>query len=164
MTLPRKPPFLLVTRWLRFSAVGAMGISVQLLAVYTFGFIWSISSFWATALAVEAAVLHNFFWHEHFTWAERHAAACGRILRRLLAFNATTGAVSIVGNLLCVSVLMRQVHAPLLAANPLAVAACSLINFIVNEKLVFRRTRKSTLLASHQTDFTVLLRGRMPTR
>lgn len=147
----------LLRKWLKFNAVGAMGICVQMLAVYLFGSISDFNSLWATALAVEAAVLHNFFWHEHFTWADRRAKARGRALRRLLGFNLSTGIVSIAGNLLLVSFSMRRLHAPLLIANLLAVAACSLVNFAVNDKLVFRAARKSpkvsrdnsALVASH---------------
>jgi len=152
MTLPQKRRFLFLTRRLKFNAVGAMGICMQMLAVYLFGSVFDMDSLWATAFAVEAAVLHNFFWHEHFTWSDRRAAARGRFRRRLLAFNLTTGAVSIGGNLICVSLLMHQLRAHLLAANLFAVAACSLINFIVNDKLVFRRAPKSpepSGLASH---------------
>lgn len=153
----RKSASALPRRWLRFNAVGAIGICVQMFAVYVCGSVFDLNSLWATALAVEAAVLHNFVWHEHFTWRDRRAAARGHVLRRLLAFNATTGAVSIGGNLLCVALFMRQLHAPLLAANLFAVAACSLINFIINDKIVFRAARKSSvtspndaaLLASH---------------
>lgn len=147
----------LLRRWLKFNAVGAMGICVQMLAVYLFGSVLNISSLWATALAVEAAVLHNFLWHEHFTWADRHAGARGRVPGRLLTFNLTTGAVSVGGSLFIVSLFMHQFHAPLLAANLFALAACSLINFVVNDKIVFGAAGKSreisrprsALLASH---------------
>ncbi len=38
----------------------------------------------ATALAVEMAVLHNFFWHRRWTWADRRdpehdVSCCGSI-------------------------------------------------------------------------------------
>lgn len=132
----------LVRRWLKFNAVGAMGICVQMLAVYLFNSALNLSPLWATALAVEAAVLHNFLWHEHFTWADRRVGALPPVLRRLFAFNLTTGAVSISGNLILVSLLMRQLHAPLLVSNLLAVAACSLINFVLNDKIVFRAVRE----------------------
>jgi putative flippase GtrA len=138
MIVSRKRAAALLKRWLNFNAVGAMGICVQLLAVYLFGSVLVINSLWATALAVEATVLHNFVWHQHFTWTDRRALTRRHILLRLLGFNATTGAVSIAGNLLFVSLLMRAAHAPLLAANLFAAAACSLVNFVVNEKIVFR--------------------------
>ena len=63
-------------RVIAFVAVGCMGFVVQItvLAVLTFGTHWSTAT--ATALAVEAAVLTNFFWHERWTWRDRSARGC----------------------------------------------------------------------------------------
>lgn len=50
-----------LTRWLRFNAVGAIGLGVQLA---TLAFVHSslgMNYLLSTAIAVEAAVLHNFF-------------------------------------------------------------------------------------------------------
>jgi putative flippase GtrA len=149
--------FSLLVRWLKFNAVGAAGICVQLFAVYVFGSVCALDSLWATALAVESAVLHNFFWHENFTWCDRPPISRHSVLFRLVGFNATTGAVSIAGNLLFVSLFTNRLHASIVVANLCAVAACSLINFAVNDRLVFRAVKKSptssrnssTLLTSH---------------
>jgi len=125
-------------RWLKFNLVGAFGIGVQLgtLALLTSGL--RINYLWATALAVEAAVLHNFVWHERFTWADRACLTRRQVVRRLLRFNLTTGGVSILGNLLLMRLLVGQAHLPFLAANLLTIAGCSLINFVVNDRVVFR--------------------------
>src|SRR5205085_9977389 len=58
-------------RFARFNAVGAMGVAVQLgtLALLTRVLGWDYLV--ATAIAVEAAVAHNFLWHERYTWADR---------------------------------------------------------------------------------------------
>jgi len=58
-------------RWLKFNAVGLMGICVQLaiLALLRSGLGWNYLL--STALAVEITVIHNFLWHERFTWADR---------------------------------------------------------------------------------------------
>jgi putative flippase GtrA len=130
-------------RWLRFNAVGAMGIGVQMIAVYLLGTILDENSLAATALAVEAAVLHNFLWHEHLTWSDRRATTRKRLLLRLMTFNATTGAVSIGGNLAIVWLVMSQAHVMLVAANLCAVAACSIVNFVVNDRIVFRAVGKA---------------------
>lgn len=141
----------LTRRWLKFNAVGAMGICVQLLAVYLFGTVLAINFLCATALAVEAAVLHNFFWHQHFTWRERRIVARNAILRRLFAFNATTGAMAIAGNLFLVSLLIREFRAPLLGANSLAVGACSFANFGVSNTVIFRGRTPSKFNTAFQT-------------
>jgi putative flippase GtrA len=130
-------------RWLKFNAVGAMGIGVQMIAVYLLGTILDANSLAATALAVEAAVLHNFVWHEHLTWSDRKATTRKRLFVRLMTFNATTGAVSIGGNLAIVWLLMSQAHVMLVAANLCAVAACSIVNFVVNDRIVFRAVGKA---------------------
>jgi putative flippase GtrA len=97
-----------------------------------------LSYLMATALAVEAAVLHNFFWHEHYTWSDRRQSGLGRVLGRLLRFNATTGAISIGGNLLLMSVFVGSAHLSALVGNILSIASCSLANFLVSDCVVFR--------------------------
>jgi putative flippase GtrA len=124
-------------RWMKFNLVGAIGIGVQLL------FLWTLTGFGlgyllATALAVEAAVLHNFIWHERFTWIERCDASIGRTLERLLRFNLTTGIVSIVGNLLFMRLLVGSTHLRPMPANMISIAICSVVNFTVSDRWVFR--------------------------
>jgi putative flippase GtrA len=89
----------------------------------------------ATALAVEIAVLHNFVWHEAWTWQNLDAE--GR-WRRLLRFNLANGFVSITSNVLFTLVLMQWVRLPLLAANTVAVIVMALVNFALAESWVFR--------------------------
>lgn len=64
-------------RWCKFSLVGAVGIGVQLgaLALLTTAGVHYLR---ATALAVEIAVLHNFAWHQNFTWSDREGGIVGR--------------------------------------------------------------------------------------
>ena len=53
---------------------------------------------------MELTVLHNFLWHERFTWADR-TGKFHRFLHarewpaRLFRFNLSNGAISMVGNL-----------------------------------------------------------------
>jgi len=131
-------------RWLKFNAVGALGIGVQLIVLLGLksGFHLSYQS--ATALAVEAAVVHNFFWHERYTWADRVKPSWRRSLPRLLRFNLTTGAVSIAGNLALMNLLVGLVHMHYLAANAIAIAVCSLANFLVSNEYVFDKGASTT--------------------
>ena len=55
-------------RWLKFNLVGGIGIVVQLLALFVLKTAFGLNYLIATALAVEGAVIHNFLWHERFTW------------------------------------------------------------------------------------------------
>ncbi len=67
----------------------------------------------ATPLAVEAAVLTNFFWHERWTWRDRVQASSR--WSRLLRFHVTNGITSLVGNTI-VTVLLAAVF----GLNPIA--------------------------------------------
>ena len=60
-------------RWVKFNAVGGVGILVQLGILTLLRSGLGVNYLLATAIAVEATVLHNFFWHERFTWADRAA-------------------------------------------------------------------------------------------
>jgi len=132
-----RPSFL---RWLKFNLVGGIGIGVQLGALAFFRSVLHLDYLLATALAVETAVVHNFLWHERFTWRDRPAARPLQSVARLAKFNATNGAVSLAGNLLIMEVLVGQLHMNYGVANLIAVATCSLVNFLLSDCLVFQST------------------------
>ena len=71
-----------------------MGVQLTALALLTHAG-WPVLL--ATALAVEAAVLHNFVWHERWTWSDRPVRGPQR-LARLGQFHLANGAVSLGGN------------------------------------------------------------------
>ena len=127
-----------LTRWLKFNFVGGVGIGVQFAALFFLRSVLGFDYLLATAIAVEAAVVHNFVWHEQFTWAERASPSWRHSLPRLLRFNLTVGAVSILGNLALMRVLVGQGHMNYLVANAIAIALCSIANFVVSEGWVFQ--------------------------
>ena len=123
-------------RWLKFNTVGAIGIVVQLAALAVLKGLLHVEYLWATALAVEIAVLHNFVWHERWTWKGRVGKK--GVLMRLVRFNLTTGAMSILANLIFMRLLVGQLHMQYLVANLLSIAATSIANFLLSEWFVFR--------------------------
>jgi putative flippase GtrA len=129
-------------RWFKFNAVGALGIAVQLAVLLGLKTGLHLSYLLATALAVEAAVVHNFLWHERYTWADRMKPSWRSSLPRLLRFNLTTGGVSIAGNLALMKVMVGLGHVNYLVANGVAIALCSLLNFLVSEGWVFAKAGK----------------------
>jgi putative flippase GtrA len=124
-----------VARWTIFNAVGLAGVVVQLgmLTVLTHA---NLPIALATAIAVEAAVLHNFAWHQRWTWRDRPSSGPRETLARLLRFHAVNGLISLVGNVVITAALARAGADPLLA-NLAAIITCSLINFSAGEWLVF---------------------------
>ena len=127
-------------RWLKFNLVGAVGIGVQLVCLWILTGI-GVAYMSATALSVEAAVLHNFLWHERFTWVDRTDGGVIDSMGRLMRFNLTTGAVSINGNLLLMRLLVGGSNLKPMLANLISIAVCSLANFLVSDRWVFRVSR-----------------------
>ena len=123
----------------KFVTVGCLGFVLQLLTL------WALTSLaawpWlpATAAAVEVAVLHNFVWHERWTWADRRFGgfAGPQTFARLVRFNLATGLISIVGNLVLMDVLVEALGLPPLLGNVIAVGLLSVVNFIVSDRWVF---------------------------
>ena len=151
-----------------FVTVGAIGFLLQLgsLAFLTMVVGWPYGP--ATAIAVQLAVMHNFLWHERWTWRDRtiprlagpqpgstfdrlnsatsvvEGSVSGRMrlsrdgaIKRFARYQITTGATSIVGNLLCTLMLVEMMGIPVLAANVAAVMAMSTANFLVSDRWVF---------------------------
>lgn len=117
-----------------------MGAVVQfgILAILTSRF--GVEPLLSTAIAVEAAVIHNFAWHERWTWADRigNAETIWSRFKRFCQFNVSTGFFSIGLNVLLTYYAMRTIGASYLIANLFAIAAASLFNFFVSELIVFR--------------------------
>ena len=130
-------------RWMKFNSVGALGIALQLAVLFVLKSGFHLSYLPATALAVETAVVHNFLWHERYTWADRVQPSWRKSLPRLLRFNLTTGGVSIAGNLALMKLLVGLGDLNYLAANGIAIALCSLSNFLLSEVWVFAKERET---------------------
>ena len=124
-------------RWLKFNAVGAMGIVVQLLALALLLRLLEFHYIWATVLAVETAVVHNFFWHWGWTWADRRRGGLKYMAGTLLRFNLSNGMISLFGTVLCTGVLTGIFKLNPLLANVLSLGPCCVINYLVSDRLIF---------------------------
>jgi len=149
-------------RLTRFAAVGAIGIVVQL-AVLAILLAMKIEYLLATALAVEAAVIHNFIWHRHFTWSDRPQKGWSALLKRLFRFHVSNGVVSLFGNLVMMRLLVGWLAWPAVIANLVSISTCFVVNFLASELWVFsiRKAADETTLPPYQVDF--LERSRMRT-
>jgi putative flippase GtrA len=123
--------------WLKFNAVGLIGVGVQLLVLTLLKTGLGMNVLVATVLAVECAVIHNFIWHERWTWAHRRLDV-RKAFGRLLRFNASNGLISMGGNLAMMWLLVTKLHLNFIFANLCAIGACSLLNFFVSDRLIFR--------------------------
>jgi len=121
-------------RYWKFNLVGAMGMAVQLAALALLNRVAPGHYLYATAAAIELALLHNFVWHLHTTWRDRRE---GSAPMQLLRFHMSNGLVSLVGNLALMRILVHGAHMPLLAANLVAIVCCSVANFGLGNRWPF---------------------------
>ena len=131
--------------WLKFNVVGLLGFALQSAALFVLTHTpYSISYLAATAVAVELAVLNNFVWHQRWTWSDRPSPTRKETWRRLAKFNITTGLVSLVGNLILMSVLVGRFGLPVTGANVITVAACSVLSFFLADRIAFELGNRRT--------------------
>ena len=121
-----------------FVTVGLAGFAVQVAALAALTARAGLGVVPATLAAVELAILHNFMWHERWTWGDRAERDPAGWWKRLALFHASNGALSLGANLAVTAVLVSWAGTPLLVANALAVGAGAVANFLAADRLVFR--------------------------
>jgi putative flippase GtrA len=133
-----------IISWGKFNLVGLLGVVLQLSLLKLFVAI-GVGYLVATLIAVEITIIHNFFWHEHWTWRERASKNFSSQLIRIAKFNTSTGLISLIGNLLLMKVFVSNLHLPIILANLLAIASCSIFNFLVSHLFVFQNADSSLI-------------------
>jgi putative flippase GtrA len=130
-------------RFVAFALVGAFGFAVQIAAVA----ILTSAAGWhavpATAAAVELAILHNFVWHERWTWRDRAPRGDGRMVRRLARFHVANGVVSMTATVALAWMLVPLRGWSAIAANVAGVASTGVLNFFALDWWVFATARRS---------------------
>ena len=121
-----------LSRSVNFALVGLLGFVCQLSLLHLLvGAGMPVSL--GTAVAVLAAVAHNFVWHRAWTWRDR---AAGSPHAQFLRFVGLNGLVSLAGNV-AITAALAAAGVPVLVANAVAVVVCSLANFVLADRLVF---------------------------
>ena len=111
-----------------FALVGLLGFFVQLavLALLTSA---GVSWLPATIIAVETAIVQNYWCHVFVTWPHRRGS--------FVRFNASMAVTSIGGNVILMAMLVRGFGLPVIAANVVAVGILSAANFLISDRWVF---------------------------
>jgi putative flippase GtrA len=122
-------------RWSKFNLVGAIGMVVQLATLALLNRWMEGHYLFASAVAVEVTLIHNFTLHIRYTWRDRSDNS--RRLDQLIRFHLSNGLVSMLGNLALMRVLVDGARMPVLAANGVAILCCSLVNFCLGDGWVF---------------------------
>lgn len=145
-------PRSLLRRWLAFGSVGLMGFVLQFTTLLVLAGGFEMNYLLATALAVEVAILHNFLWHQRWTWADRGTIGTGQLAERLLRFNAGTAVTSIGGNLALMWAFVSWFGIHYAVANVMAVMSLTIVNFMFCDRLVFRLARMPVVSPSLVTE------------
>lgn len=109
-----------------------MGMLALLVELFRWPYVWAV------LVAVETAVLHNYLWHERWTWRDRAEHSLRGRLRQLVGFHLLNGVTSLVGNAVLVTALVEAFRLPVLEAGALAVTVCTIANFLWAHLIVFR--------------------------
>jgi len=125
-------------RTARFLAIGWLGFVVQIAAI---GALTALAHWpWlpATCVAVEASIVHNYLWHERWTWGDRACASvpAPRVVR-FAKYNAATGLVAIVGNVGLTALYLSLLTVPAVVANALSVVTLTIVNVVVADRWIF---------------------------
>jgi putative flippase GtrA len=127
-----------IRRFVRYNLVGALGLVVKFSVLTAMVELAGAGYLAATAVAVEAVILHNFAWHLRWTWRERCAGLSRRqTILRLLKFQLAAGAVAMVANLPVMWLLVNRLGIHYLPANVAATVVAGTANFLLAEFFVF---------------------------
>ena len=124
-------------RFVKFNAVGGLGIAVQLTVLWFLTSAMHTPVALATALAVAAAVVNNFVWHQQWTWRDRRGDS-GSTSAAFARFALANGMVSLVGNVAVMSALTQTTSLHAVPANLIAIGVCGVANYFVGDRLVFQ--------------------------
>jgi len=120
-----------------------MGVGVQLAFLSLLTKFFHLNYLIATLFAVQCAIIHNFFWHQRWTWKEYASRSRKEALRRFVKFNSGTGTLSILGNVGVTAALVQVIHLPLMICNLMAIGACNIANFLIARNFVFQPVEHS---------------------
>lgn len=126
------------TRWVRFNSVGVIGACVHLSSLALLTHQFEVNYLLATVLAIEAAVVHNFIWHQKWTWKDRPVNTLKGLWQRLAKFHFSNGLTSMLGNLVLMKGMVDYFNVPVMVSSVTAILVCAVINFLLSDQLVFK--------------------------
>ena len=130
-------------RFIKFGLVGASGTVINVVVLYAAQefLLRQIADFhtrlnYAIALAITVATVNNFYWNRRLTWRDRVSAVHHSALY-LFAKYVMAAALAITLQSLLTKWLALHMH--YVVANLIAIVLASVVSFIANDRLTFRR-------------------------
>ncbi|WP_309681036.1 GtrA family protein [Polaromonas sp.] len=132
-------------RFIKFGVVGASGTVINLAVLYAAQefLLTGITDFhsrlnYSIALAISCATISNFYWNQRLTWRDRKHAAHYSTLFLFFKYVMAAGLAIVIQSLLT-KWLALYLH--YIVANLVAIVLSSVCNFVVNDRMTFRRRR-----------------------
>ena len=128
----------------KFALVGALGVLVNLGLLFLLSATAGLPRGPVWVLAVEASILHNFIWHQTFTWRDRRGAGAGAWLRRAVTYHLShvAGTVAVNGMIFA---LLSVAGTPLILAGLAGIAGAAVFNFVAGDRWVFKPLAEAPL-------------------
>jgi len=127
----------------RYNAIGLMGLGLQLILLYFLTQFVHLNYFVATLFAVQCALIHNFLWHQRWTWKENAVRSKKESVMRFVRFNSSSGTLAIISNLGFTALLFQVVHLPIVVCNLMAIGICNVANFLFANTFVFQQSNNA---------------------
>lgn len=124
-----------VRRLIKFGAVGASGVGVNLALLYLFTDIAGLHYIASTFIAIEASIITNFYLNNRWTFGDRRGT---RLLSRLVKFNAVSG-VGVGLNIGLMALLVEVVGVYYLLAEFMAILCVFGWNYVLSNRYVWRK-------------------------
>jgi dolichol-phosphate mannosyltransferase len=135
-----------VSSFFRFCVVGASGVVIDMSFLFLLSdpkmLGWGLTR--SKLLAAEAALLNNFIWNDHWTFAHvaKHQTTFGQRVKRFLKFNAICS-LGIFFNVVIINIEFNLFHMNRYLANLIAIGLVTLWNYKTNKEFSWRVTAKA---------------------
>jgi dolichol-phosphate mannosyltransferase len=141
-----------VVRFVKFGIVGGSGVVVNAGLFYVFTTYAAFDHKVASVIAIECAIINNFFWNYFWTWKDRKTESKRSFFFMLLKFNLSSGLIAFVVNwgllVLLTDLLHVNYHIPIsqvsnaFISNLIGIGCGTMVNFFLSHYLVFTKQKK----------------------
>jgi len=133
-------------RFFKFGLIGSTGVAVNSGVFFVLLEWLRIDYRLASLAAIECAIVNNFFWNFHWTWADRKPARGRQVFAMFVRFNSSSGIVAVAVNLGLLVALTEIVGIDnKMFSNLVGIAAGTAVNFVASHFWTFAKPREMEL-------------------
>ena len=122
-------------RFIKFGIVGSSGIVVNQATLMALGRLTAIPLEIRSPIAIEMAIISNFFLNYFWTWGD---AEKSDTIKKLLKFNISSGLTSLLFNYIPLIIMVNFLNLNETISNLIGIAIASGFNFLISHFWTFR--------------------------